>query len=94
MADCEQCAALQRQNDILANDRDGYVQLLTDNNNKLRAEVDNLKRMVIAQEKLLRSKDAEIERLMSVVERVYQSSAQKHIIELTRAAIRQEMRDE
>lgn len=39
MADCEHCAALQRQNDILANDRDGYVQLLTDDNNKLRAEV-------------------------------------------------------
>lgn len=57
---------------------------------RLTAEVDNLKSMVIAQEKLLRSKDAEIERLMSVVERVYQSSAQKHIIELTRAAITQE----
>ena len=43
MADCEQCAALQRQNDLLANDRDGYVQLLTDDNNKLRAEVEKLK---------------------------------------------------
>tara|TARA_R110000868_G_scaffold179574_1_gene419728 strand:- start:33181 stop:33507 length:327 start_codon:yes stop_codon:yes gene_type:complete len=61
---------------------------------RLRAQVDNLKRMVIAQEKLLRSKDAKIERLMSVVERVYQSSAQKHIIELTHAAITQEERDE
>lgn len=30
---------------------------------------------------------AEVEWLMSVVERVYQSSAQKHIIELTRAAL-------
>ena len=37
MSDCEQCAALQRQNDFLANDRDGYVQVLTDENEKLRA---------------------------------------------------------
>ncbi len=44
MADCEQCAVLQRQNDFLANDRDGYVQLLTNENNKLRAEVERLKR--------------------------------------------------
>ena len=43
MADCEQCAALQRQNDFLANDRDGYVQVLTDENNKLRAEVEKLR---------------------------------------------------
>ena len=43
MADCEQCAALQRQNDLLANDRDGYVQLLTDENNKLRAENEKFK---------------------------------------------------
>ena len=42
MSDCERCAALQRQNDFLANDRDGYVQLLTDENNKLRAEVERL----------------------------------------------------
>lgn len=43
MSYCEQCAALLRQNDLLANDRDGYVQLLTDDNNKLRAEVEKLK---------------------------------------------------
>lgn len=43
MSDCEQCAALQRQNDFLANDRDGYVQVLTDENNKLRAEVERLR---------------------------------------------------
>ena len=44
MADCEHCAALQRQNDLLANDRDGYVQLLTEENNKLRAEVERLRK--------------------------------------------------
>ena len=42
MSYCEQCAALLRQNDLLANDRDGYVQVLTDENNKLRAEVERL----------------------------------------------------
>lgn len=41
-SDCEQCAAIQRQNDLLANDRDGYVQVLTDENNKLRAENERL----------------------------------------------------
>lgn len=43
---CEQCAALQRQNDLLANDRDGYVQLLTNDNNKRRAEVDTAAEML------------------------------------------------
>lgn len=43
MSDCEQCAALQRQNDLLANDRDGYVQVLKNENNKLRAENERLR---------------------------------------------------
>ena len=43
MSYCEQCAALQRQNDFLANDRDGYVQLLTNENNKLRSEIEKLR---------------------------------------------------
>ena len=42
MSDCEQCAVLQRQNDFLANDRDGYVQVLRDEDNRLRAEVERL----------------------------------------------------
>lgn len=33
---------LRRQNDFLANDRDGYVQLLTDENSKLRAALDEI----------------------------------------------------
>jgi hypothetical protein len=59
---------LTAERDALVFDRDGYVQFLTDDNNKLRAVVDNLKRMVIAQEKLLRSKDAENERLTAQVD--------------------------
>ena len=43
MTYCEQCVALQRQNDLLANDRDGYVQLLTNENNKLRSEIERLR---------------------------------------------------
>ena len=49
MSYCEQCAALQRQNDLFANDRDGYVQSLTDQNNKLRAENERLKTSGIAE---------------------------------------------
>ena len=36
----EVTARLIAERDALANDRDGYVQVLTDNNNKLRAQVD------------------------------------------------------
>lgn len=43
MSDCQHCAALQRQNDFLANDRDGYVQLLTDEITALRAENEKLR---------------------------------------------------
>lgn len=43
MAGCAECAALQRQYDLLANDRDGYVQSLTNENNKLRAENEKLR---------------------------------------------------
>lgn len=46
MSDCEQCAVLLRQNDLLAHDRDGYVQSLTDENNKLRAQVDTAAEML------------------------------------------------
>jgi len=34
---------LTAENNLLANDRDGYVQLLTDQNNRLTAEVESLK---------------------------------------------------
>lgn len=118
MADCEQCAVLQRQNDFLANDRDGYVQLLTNDNNKLRAEVERLNKsrnkwgqkynkllekhkVTVSQLKAAVWSDseecklltAEVERLMSVAERVYQDSDQQHIIELARAAITQGKRE-
>lgn len=46
MSDCKQCAVLLRQNDLLAHDRDGYVQSLTDENNKLRAQVDTAAEML------------------------------------------------
>lgn len=60
MSDCKQCAVLQRQNDFLANDRDGYVQLLTDENNKLRAEVEKFR--------------AEVEKLRAALEEVMEWS--------------------
>jgi hypothetical protein len=43
----------------------------------LRAEVDNLKSMVIAQEKLLRSKDAENERLTAERDRQYDQNTEQ-----------------
>ena len=39
----DHCAEMERLVDELANDRDGYVQLLTNENNKLRAEVERLR---------------------------------------------------
>ena len=60
----------------------------------LRAEVDNLKSMVIAQEKLLRSKDAENERLRAEVawhvedKNKWQDTQAAHLREVTRLTAR------
>ena len=65
------------QNDFLANDRDGYIQLLTDQNNRLTAEVEQnatdleeyrrdverLRSVTVLQETLIRKSEAENEKL-------------------------------
>ena len=44
-SDWEKVRSLTAERDALASDRDGYVQLLTDDNNKLRAEVSELNQL-------------------------------------------------
>lgn len=68
MSDCEQCAVLLQQNDLLANDRDGYVQLLTNENNKLRAQVDTAAEMLREAKARNTALRAENERLRAVLE--------------------------
>ena len=41
------------ENNLLANDRDGYVQLLTDQNTRLTAEVERLRSLTVVQETLI-----------------------------------------
>ncbi len=73
MVDCEQCAALRAEVAWHVEDKNkwqdtqaAHLREIT----RFRAEVDNLKSMVIAQEKLLRSKDAENEKLRAALEEI------------------------
>lgn len=75
MSYCEQCAALQRQNDFLANDRDGYVQSLTDENNKLRAQVNTAAEMLREAKTQNTDLTAEIERLRAALEYINRISS-------------------
>lgn len=73
---------LTAQNDFLANDRDGYIQLLTDQNTRLTAEVEQnaidleeyrrdverLRSVTVVQETLIRRVEAENESLWAVIE--------------------------
>lgn len=67
MSYCEQCAALLRRNDLFANDRDGYVQLLTDENNKRRAQIDTAAEMLREAKARNTALRAEVEKLRDVL---------------------------